>query len=144
MHVVLSIGGSSILGDGKPDMAFLKSMAQVIKKSKNSFGILTGGGSVARLYANAARKLGASEYDADSIAITSTKQNAQLMIAALSGAGMIPKEWSDYDDLERDHLKDIFQTEFDIADDKVESFIEKCFAWILSTQALVEEGQGIF
>ena len=88
MHVVLSIGGSSILGDGKPDMAFLKSMAQVIKKSKNSFGILTGGGSVARLYANAARKLGASEYDADSIAITSTKQNAQLMIAALSGAGV--------------------------------------------------------
>lgn len=88
MHVVLSIGGSSIIGDGKPDMVFLKSMAQAIKKSKNSFGIVTGGGSVARLYANAARKLGASEYDADSIAITSTRQNAQLMIAALTSAGI--------------------------------------------------------
>ncbi|MEW6748405.1 MAG: UMP kinase [Candidatus Micrarchaeota archaeon] len=88
MHVVLSIGGSSIIGDGKPDMTFLKSIAQMIKKSKNSFGILTGGGFVARLYANAARELGASEYEADSIAITSTRQNAQLLIAALAGAGV--------------------------------------------------------
>ena len=88
MHVVLSIGGSSINPDGKPDIAFLKSMAQIIKKSKNSFGVLAGGGSVARVYANAARELGAGEYDADSIAITSTRQNAQLVVAALSGAGV--------------------------------------------------------
>jgi len=88
MHVVLSIGGSSMIRDGKPDLGFLKSMAQTIKKSKNSFGILTGGGSVARLYADAARELGASEYEADSIAITSTRQNAQLMIAALVAAGV--------------------------------------------------------
>ncbi|NYZ73570.1 UMP kinase [Candidatus Micrarchaeota archaeon] len=88
MHVVLSIGGSSIIPEGKPDIAFLKAMALTIKKSKNSFGILCGGGTVARTYAAAARELGAGEYEADSIAITSTRQNAQLVMAALAGAGV--------------------------------------------------------
>ncbi len=88
MHVVLSIGGSSIIPDGKPDMAFLKAMAGLIKKSKNSFGILCGGGTIARLYANAARELGAGEYEADSIAIRSTRQNAHLLLTALRGAGI--------------------------------------------------------
>jgi uridylate kinase len=85
MHVVLSIGGSAI-NPGKPDLGFLRSMAGIIKKSKNTFGILCGGGTIARVYANAARELGSSEYDADSIAITSTRQNAQLLIAALHAA----------------------------------------------------------
>jgi uridylate kinase len=88
MHVVLSIGGSSIIPEGKPDIAFLKSIARTIKKSKNSFGILCGGGTVARTYAAAARELGAGEYEADSIAITSTRQNAQLVMAALAGEGV--------------------------------------------------------
>ncbi|MBU0532296.1 UMP kinase [Candidatus Micrarchaeota archaeon] len=88
MHVVLSIGGSAINPKGEPDLDFLRAMAQIIKKSKNNFGILTGGGSMARVYAKAARELGASEYEADSIAITSTRQNAQLLIAALRGAGL--------------------------------------------------------
>ncbi|HSB47795.1 MAG TPA: UMP kinase [Candidatus Bilamarchaeum sp.] len=88
MHVVLSIGGSSIIPDGKPDLGFLKAVSSLIKRSKNSFGILCGGGTVARLYANAARELGAGEYEADSIAIRSTKQNAHLLITALKGAGV--------------------------------------------------------
>jgi uridylate kinase len=88
MHVVLSIGGSSIIPDGKPDLRFLRSMAQLIKKSKNSFGILCGGGPMARLYAKAARELGASEYEADSIAIRSTRQNAHLLLTALISAGV--------------------------------------------------------
>ena len=86
MHVVLSIGGSSINPTGKPDLEFLKSITKIIKESKNNFGILTGGGSAARIYANAARELGANEYEADLIAIMSTRQNAQLVIAALAGA----------------------------------------------------------
>jgi uridylate kinase len=100
MHVVLSVGGSSVIPDGKPDMGFLKSLAKLIKNSDSSFGILTGGGPIARLYANAARELGASEYEADSIAITSTKQNAQLVIAALAGAGVDVhrKALSDFDE----------------------------------------------
>ena len=88
MHVVLSIGGSAINPKGEPDLDFLKSMARIIKKSKNSFGILTGGGSIARVYAKATRKLGAGEYEADSIAITATRQNAQLLITALLIAGV--------------------------------------------------------
>ncbi|MCI0503090.1 UMP kinase [Candidatus Micrarchaeota archaeon] len=88
MHVVLSIGGSSIIPDGKPDLAFLRALSTLIKRSKNSFGILCGGGTVARLYANAARELGAGEYEADSIAIRSTRQNAALLIAALESAGI--------------------------------------------------------
>jgi uridylate kinase len=83
MRVVLSIGGSSINPNGKPDINFLKGMAKILKESKNEFGIVTGGGSVARAYARAAKELGASEYDADSVAIVATKQNAHLMIAAL-------------------------------------------------------------
>ncbi|MEW6035607.1 MAG: UMP kinase [Candidatus Micrarchaeota archaeon] len=88
MHVVLSIGGSSIIPDGKPDLAFLRAISALIKKSRNSFGILCGGGTVARLYANAARELGAGEYEADSIAIRSTRQNAHLFLTALRGAGI--------------------------------------------------------
>lgn len=74
--------------EGRPDVAFLKAIAKLIKESDNGFGILAGGGSVARAYANAARELGAGEYEADSIAITSTRQNAQLLVAALSAAGV--------------------------------------------------------
>ncbi len=83
MRVVLSIGGSSINPDGKPDINFLRGMAKILKESKNEFGIVTGGGSVARAYANAARELGAGEYDADAVAIIATKQNAHVLIAAL-------------------------------------------------------------
>jgi uridylate kinase len=88
MHVVLSIGGSSIIPDGKPDIPYLNALAKLLKKSKNSFGILCGGGTIARLYANAARELGANEYEADSIAIRSTKQNAHLLLCALRSAGV--------------------------------------------------------
>jgi uridylate kinase len=88
MRVVLSIGGSMINPDGKPSLEFLKAIAKMIKESKNEFGILTGGGSIARVYANAARELGAGEYEADAIGITSTRQNAQLVITALAGAGV--------------------------------------------------------
>ena len=88
MHVVLSVGGSSVIPDLKANLDFLKSLARIIKKSKNDFGIITGGGSVARVYAEAARALGASEYEADIIAIMSTKQNAHLVIAGLRAEGV--------------------------------------------------------
>ncbi len=100
MHVVLSVGGSSVNPKGEPDLGFLTLLAKMIKKSKNKFGILTGGGSIARVYAKAARALGASEYEADSIAITSTKQNAQLVIVALRNAGIdvYPKLVNDFEE----------------------------------------------
>ncbi len=100
MRVILSVGGSSVNPGGKPDLGFIRALARMIKKSRNSFGIITGGGSIARVYAKAARALGASEYEADSIAITSTKQNAQLVIAGLQGEGIdvYPKLLKDFDE----------------------------------------------
>ncbi|MFH1222458.1 MAG: UMP kinase [Candidatus Micrarchaeota archaeon] len=83
MTIVLSIGGSCVNPDGKPDVAFVKSIAALIRKSNEKFGILVGGGRVARDYAAAARELGASEFDADEIAIVSTKQNAMLIVQGL-------------------------------------------------------------
>jgi uridylate kinase len=83
MHVVLSIGGSAVVPEGKPNIGFLKQMSDALRRSKNDFGILVGGGPPARMYANAARELGAGEFDADQIAIMSTKQNAKLLITAL-------------------------------------------------------------
>jgi uridylate kinase len=86
MHIVLSIGGSSINNDGKIDVEYLKKLASILKKSKHSFGIVTGGGPSARIHADAARKLGAGEFDADALAILATKMNANLMIEALGDA----------------------------------------------------------
>jgi uridylate kinase len=83
MHVVLSIGGSSVVPDGKPNIDFLGSLAKVIKESRNSFGIVVGGGTPARMYATAVRELGAGEFDADQIAVMCTKTNAKLVLAAL-------------------------------------------------------------
>jgi len=85
MQIALSIGGSSMSHDGKPDVLFLKKIAAILKKSKHTFGIVTGGGHNARVYANAARELGASEFEADAVAILSTKKNAHLMVHALRG-----------------------------------------------------------
>jgi uridylate kinase len=83
MHVVLSIGGSAVVPEGKPNIALLEDLAEALKASKNSFGIVVGGGPPARLYAAAVRELGASEFDADQIAIMSTQQNARLLLSAL-------------------------------------------------------------
>ena len=90
--IVLPIGGSSINGQGEPDLGFLHAISEmIIKKNKNSgsgrFGFVAGGGKIARVYANAARALGASEFNADEIAIMSTKQNARLLLEALRSAG---------------------------------------------------------
>lgn len=80
MAIVLSVGGSCINPDGKVDTKFIKEFCSLIRNSKEKFGILVGGGSAARVYASAARELGASEFDADEIAIVSTRQNAMLLV----------------------------------------------------------------
>lgn len=82
-NVVLSVGGSCINPDGIPDIKFVTDLAKLLKKSPHNFGILTGGGKAARIYAEAARKLGASEFDADEVAILSTRQNAMLLLNAV-------------------------------------------------------------
>jgi uridylate kinase len=103
MDVVLSVGGSMVNPDGKPDVTFLKNFAKIIGQTKGRIGILTGGGFSARLFANAARELGSSEYDADNIAIISTKQNASIVVAALASGNVDVdrKVYDNFDDAKR-------------------------------------------
>ncbi|MDD5337304.1 MAG: UMP kinase [Candidatus ainarchaeum sp.] len=81
--IVLSLGGGIINSDGAPNSEFLRTLVKLLRESKYSFGIVTGGGRTARLYAKAAREMGANEFEADEIAIISTSQNAALMVTAL-------------------------------------------------------------
>lgn len=82
MRVVISFGGS-LINPGTPDTKLLLQMAGIIKKSSHSFGIVCGGGTVAREYAKAMREVGGSESDADRVAVLATKENAELVVAAL-------------------------------------------------------------
>lgn len=100
MKVVLSVGGSSVNPDGKPDCSFVTSLVSVLKESGFKLGILVGGGRPAREYASAVRKLGGSEYDADSVAIMSTRQNAALVLTAL-GKQVCPSVLTDFEDARR-------------------------------------------
>lgn len=83
--IVLSLGGGIVNPDGTPDANFISKFVKVLRDSKANFGIVCGGGRTARLYAQAARGLGANEFEADEIAIISTRQNAALLVAALGG-----------------------------------------------------------
>ncbi len=88
MSVVISLGGSTIIGDSGVDIEFLRGFAKTISQYEGRVGIVVGGGAPARLYANAARELGAGEYEADMIAIRATRQNAHLLMIALQQLGV--------------------------------------------------------
>lgn len=95
--VVLSLGGGVINPDGTPDSDFIKKFSKLIRESKCNFGIVTGGGRTARVYAQTARELGANEFEADEIAIISTRQNAALIATALRGIAY-PKVITEFDE----------------------------------------------
>jgi len=84
LKVVLSVGGS-LLNPGKPDVAFIKELASLLKKLKPRYqlAVVCGGGVPAREQAAHIRKLGGSEFLADEAAILSTRMNALLLLAAL-------------------------------------------------------------
>ena len=77
--VVLSVGGS-LVKPGTPDPQYVASLFRVLRSTKYRFGIVVGGGRLARKWAESARKKGASEFEADEAAIDATKKNAQLVI----------------------------------------------------------------
>jgi uridylate kinase len=77
--VVLSLGGS-LVNPGTPDSQYVASLAKLLRSHKCKFGIVVGGGKLARQWADAARKKGASEFEADEAAIEATKKNAQFVI----------------------------------------------------------------
>ncbi|GBE19504.1 uridylate kinase [archaeon BMS3Abin17] len=78
--IVLSLGGSLIIPD-KVDIKFLKEFKRVIKKNtkKHKFIIVCGGGSVARKYISALRKLGINEKLQSLSGISATRMNARFM-----------------------------------------------------------------
>ena len=77
--VVLSLGGS-LVNPGTPDTQYVASLVRLLRGMKCKFGIVVGGGKLARQWADAARKKGGSEFDADEAAIKATKKNAQIVI----------------------------------------------------------------
>ncbi len=80
--VVLSLGGS-LVNPGTPDSQYVSSLARMLRSTKYRFGIVVGGGRLARRWADSARKKGASEFEADEAAIDATKKNAQFVIDIL-------------------------------------------------------------
>ncbi len=78
--IVLSLGGSLIVPE-KIDLKFLKEFKRVILKNtkKHKFIIVCGGGSVARKYINALRKLGLNEEFQSFSGISATRTNARFM-----------------------------------------------------------------
>ncbi len=83
--VVLSLGGSVLIKDDRPDTAYIRAVSKVLigLSSKYKLYIVTGGGMVARSYIKAGRDLGADETFLDEMGIEVTRLNARLLIIAL-------------------------------------------------------------
>jgi uridylate kinase len=83
--VVVSLGGS-VINPSTIDVKNIKLLAEVFENFNGKIAITTGGGSYARVYANAVRDISKNEFFADEIAIMETKQNAMLLISSLKSA----------------------------------------------------------
>lgn len=83
MLIVISVGGSILAKELKPDsfMAY----AEVLRKLSGDHRIIvvTGGGVAARNYIEVARSTGANEVECDYIGIDVTRLNAKLLISAI-------------------------------------------------------------
>jgi len=81
--VVISLGGSLVNTDKGIDGQFLGKIKEILSENDYKFGIVTGGGTSARKYANEAREKGGNEFEADEAAIKATKENAKEVIKAM-------------------------------------------------------------
>lgn len=95
MLIVLSVGGSILAKDLKPE-SFL-AYAAVLKElaKENTVAVVTGGGTAARDYISVARCAGCNEAECDYIGIDITRLNAKLLISAL-GKDAYPQPPHDY------------------------------------------------
>ena len=85
---VISVGGS-ILMDGKPKaeaiLAISNCLNELIRQGHNIV-LVVGGGKVARDYVNAAKELGANNFELDKLGIKITRANASLLIISIENA----------------------------------------------------------
>ncbi len=86
---VLSVGGSTVVPGGVPNVKFLRELRTLLLrgvKVGHQFVIVTGGGGTCRTYQDALKQLGGSRDDLDWIGIHTTRFNAQLLRLALGKA----------------------------------------------------------
>lgn len=84
MKAVVSIGGSVLAPDLDTDRVEAHARAvEALVDAGWSVGVVVGGGTVARDYIDAARRLGANEIRLDRVGIEVTRLNARLLISAL-------------------------------------------------------------
>jgi len=86
MRVVISLGGSTIFKDSEIDHNFIEKLSKLLVKLQREnfkFGVVTGGGIVARKYISALRNLKASETICDIAGIKISRVNALLLSAAI-------------------------------------------------------------
>ncbi|HLD81454.1 MAG TPA: UMP kinase [archaeon] len=100
MKIVLKLGGSTLC-PSEPNHEFAKKLAGLLTKKqwRHSFAIVCGGGRTARVYADALRKTGATEAQADMVGIEAARLNARMIISALGDAAY-GHPVRDLDDLE--------------------------------------------
>mmetsp|Transcript_25992 Transcript_25992/g.72795 ORF Transcript_25992/g.72795 Transcript_25992/m.72795 type:complete len:235 (+) Transcript_25992:130-834(+) len=99
--VVIKIGGSFLLADGKPNAAILTDMASTIKAIVGMgyrVAVVVGGGIAARQYIAAADALGANAGTKDMMGILVSRLNARLFVQAY-GDGCYDVPIENLDDL---------------------------------------------
>jgi uridylate kinase len=82
-RVVLKIGGSLLFDGTNFNANRVKDFAQMVINTPEIQAIIVGGGSIARIYIQGARALGASEAECDLFGIAASRINALLLIRAI-------------------------------------------------------------
>jgi len=86
--IVVSLGGSVIVQE-KPDPGAISAIAQCLNeliRSGQKLVLVVGGGRTARNYVNAAKGLGANNFELDELGIMATRMNASLLINSIDNA----------------------------------------------------------
>lgn len=100
MNIVLKIGGSVLFSDNEINTPLIKKYTEtinVLKKTYEKIGIVVGGGIYARNYIKAAKKLNATADFQDFLGIEISRQNARLLISALTNVyDEPPKDYNEF------------------------------------------------